>query len=334
MNSTISPILFKSANGPFGDPAFLITPAQWETSLLFDCGNLQHLKPRDLQRIRWLFLSHLHIDHFIGFDQLLRARLFSDIPLTVYGPQGTTRTLAHRLQGYAWNLTSDSPFVVRSFDLHTSEPISGLEFSCSHGFQPVVLKSDSESPSADHSIELAKGATVQSHLVEHGVACLCYRLNLINPPKFSLEKAQELGLNPGPWVRELILGQPITMEVQGATRSQNWLSKELLALPACSSLGYLTDTQITPPLAEHLARFFHRVDLLLSECAYLKEEAELAAQHLHMTTENVGTLAKRSLTKKLWLFHLSRRHLKNGGGAHLNQVRAIFDSTDLVDPKL
>src|SRR5687768_7604026 len=86
------------------DPALLVTLPQSAEQWLFDCGDLHPLPLADLQRITTLFLSHGHIDHWIGLDQVLRAQLFNDHTLRVMGPSGTLQMLASKLQGYAWNL--------------------------------------------------------------------------------------------------------------------------------------------------------------------------------------------------------------------------------------
>ncbi len=317
------------AGGPFDDPALLVTPTNSDHALLLDCGTLHGLKTRDLQKVRWLFLSHLHIDHLIGFDHLLRVRLFSSIPLTVYGPPGTLAVLAHRLQGYAWNLTSGSPFVVRVFELGSDSPSS--QFRCHDSFVASSIKDLGEAPEPDGTVRLAKDLFVTSHPVEHGVPCLAYRVNREFPPKFSLETAQSLGLTPGPWVKNLISGEPVRCLVEGQERDESWLSAQLLSPPRQYGLGFLTDTKLNPALSAQLADFFCGVDLLCSEAAYLDGEAEMAEKNLHMTTTQVASLAQACETRELRLFHFSRRHQETGPEPHLREVRAGFTNSYLLD---
>src|SRR3546814_15349560 len=67
-------------------------------------------------RIRDVFVSHTHIDHFIGFDQLLRILVGRDRTLRLFGPAGFLDQVEHRLAGYSWNLVhryaTDLVFVV------------------------------------------------------------------------------------------------------------------------------------------------------------------------------------------------------------------------------
>lgn len=328
------PLNLQPAGGPYDDPALLATLPNRETALLFDCGSLHGHKTRDLQKVRWVFLTHLHIDHLIGFDQLLRVRLFSPLPLTVYGPPGTVRALTHRLQGYAWNLTSGSPFVIRVFDLG-SPPEVGREMACHHRFRPRRCSDSAwvDLPDAQGRVELEPGTVVDCMEVDHGVPCLAFRLERRSAPKFSLETAQRLGLRPGPWTGELIAGLPVELEVQGQRRQAPWLRQHLLAPPACHRFGFLTDTRLPAPLLERLAAFYQGADALCSEAAYLDEERDSAALHGHMTTHQVAELALRSGLQRLLIFHLSRRHREQGPARHLQEIGALFPEVELLGPR-
>lgn len=315
------------AGGPFDDPAVLVTPNNWRESILLDCGTLSNIKTRDLLRVKWLFLSHLHIDHLIGFDHLLRVRLFSPLPLLVFGPPETTRVISHRLQGYSWNLTSGSPFEVHVTDLDPGAT-QVTRFRCHHQFQAEPL--DLENSLQNRRVELSPHTSVAWHPVKHGVPCLAYRLDQHRLPRFSLERAQSLGLQAGPWVRTLTEGLPLSLLVGEEQRDHKWLARELLETRAPNSLGYLTDTLLDGPTRQGLTEFFQGVDWLISEAAYLVEEEALARQNLHMTTHQTAGLAKECGAKALALFHLSRRHLESGPEKHLAQAREVFPETTLL----
>lgn len=319
----------KPAGGPFHDPALLVSVKNQKSSILFDCGTLFGLKTRDLMKVEWLFLSHLHIDHFIGFDHLLRVRLFSDLPLNVVGPPGTSQALFHRLQSYTWNLTSGSPFIVRALELDQHEISNFQIFPCHDRFLP---SSQSVEPILDSSgaLSLFDGVRLRWHPVEHGVPCNSYRLERFFSPKFSLETCKSLALEPGPWVKKLTEGGDFELEVDGTIRNSQWLSEQLLTPVPSESLGFLTDTVLNPRLHERLAVFFRGVTTLACECAYLRRDIELANQNQHMTTEQVASLAKESESEELLLFHLSRRYQESGPDEHLIETRAVFPATRLL----
>lgn len=62
-------------NDPFDDPGLYVDLVFERRALLFDLGDLARLGPRKLLRISNVFVTHRHMDHFIGFDQLLRRLL-------------------------------------------------------------------------------------------------------------------------------------------------------------------------------------------------------------------------------------------------------------------
>jgi len=60
-------------NGRKGDPALYIETLFEKHAVLFDLGDLSNLPPRKIHRLEHVFVSHTHIDHFIGFDRVLRV---------------------------------------------------------------------------------------------------------------------------------------------------------------------------------------------------------------------------------------------------------------------
>ena len=95
------------ANGPFDDPGLYIPFVFQKRALIFDLGDISRLLARDLLKISQAFITHTHMDHFIGFDRLLRLMLGREINLALAGPPGFLNNVAGKLAGYAWNLVDE-----------------------------------------------------------------------------------------------------------------------------------------------------------------------------------------------------------------------------------
>ena len=95
MKTSVRPRLL---NGQTGDPALLITLRWQGRSLLIDLGRIDRTPAAVLYGIEAVFVSHAHMDHFMGFDQLLRLFLARDTTLRLYGPEGIADCVAGKLR--------------------------------------------------------------------------------------------------------------------------------------------------------------------------------------------------------------------------------------------
>jgi ribonuclease Z len=91
-------------NGPFDDPGIFIPFLFQNRALIFDLGDINCLSSRDLLKISHAFVTHTHMDHFIGFDRLLRTALGREKTLALFGPEGFIKNVEGKLAGYTWNL--------------------------------------------------------------------------------------------------------------------------------------------------------------------------------------------------------------------------------------
>ena len=92
-------ILPQLVNGPEGDPAVYANFKYERRAILFDMGDLHLMSARSLLKLTHVFVSHTHVDHFIGFDQVLRLHLGRGKTLALYGPAGFADHVEAKLRG-------------------------------------------------------------------------------------------------------------------------------------------------------------------------------------------------------------------------------------------
>ena len=86
-------------NEPLGDPGLFIPFLHQKRAIIFDLGDIYSLSARDILKIGHVFVTHTHMDHFIGFDRLLRHMLGREINLALAGPPGFLNNVAGKLAG-------------------------------------------------------------------------------------------------------------------------------------------------------------------------------------------------------------------------------------------
>jgi ribonuclease Z len=115
------PLLHASlVNGRSGDPAVYIETLFERRAILFDLGDIATLPARKIHRLEHVFVSHAHIDHFVGFDRLLRILVGREKTINLYGLHGFINHVHYKMQAYRWNLVDrylcDLKFVVTEID--------------------------------------------------------------------------------------------------------------------------------------------------------------------------------------------------------------------------
>ena len=118
-------------NDPFDDPGLYVDLAFERRALLFDVGDLGGLAPRKLLRVSDAFVTHLHMDHFAGFDQLLRRLLGREKVIGVHGPAGIINAVEHKLKAYTWNLIEgyDGNLTFRVTEIDEAGRLTTAQFS-------------------------------------------------------------------------------------------------------------------------------------------------------------------------------------------------------------
>src|SRR6185295_9137180 len=108
-------------NDSFGDPGLYVDFRDERRAIMFDLGDLTALAPRKLMRLSHVFVTHTHMDHFAGFDHLLRVVLGRKPRIVVFGGPGFTTQVEHKLAAYTWNVVHryDMELVIDAREVRT-----------------------------------------------------------------------------------------------------------------------------------------------------------------------------------------------------------------------
>ena len=157
-------------NDPFSDPGLFIPFLFEKRALMFDLGDLSSLSPKDLLKVSHVFVTHTHMDHFIGFDTLLRTLLGRDKTLHLFGPPDFFQHVEGKLAGYTWNLVSEyeNDFVLKVNEVH-QDRIYTKTYICQDRFQP---KNAPSSRLFSGNLLEEPSFSVHGVLLDHRIPCL------------------------------------------------------------------------------------------------------------------------------------------------------------------
>lgn len=316
-------------NGLTGDPAVCVSFTQTGESLLFDAGTLENLSNRELLKIRVVAITHTHVDHFIGFDRLIRVNVPHFRTLEVVGPTGITANIRGKLAGYTWNLLEPDQLTFIVHEVSRSGAVISSVLSNTSNFETRPIgetPAGAKKTGADVATTIPlrnSDYTLRAITVDHGTDVLAYHLSM--PASAGINKAElkASGLRPGPWISDLqrmatngeIAG---ALEIEGTNHDALGLADRLIEPKKGESLTYVTDMAFTEINVQRLqALLDHPTDLLICEANYRAEHKKKARDKSHLTTRQAALIAALLPARKLQIFHISNVY----GGDSESSVR-------------
>lgn len=306
-------------SGLLDDPILLLRTRPNSRHFMFDCGQVHHLAKRTFTHLDAIFISHAHMDHWMGIDSVVRQLIAAGKTVDIYGGPGIADKFEHKLRGYHWNLAEE---YWSSFRVHEvfADRIGCDLFSGAEGFQRQSLP-----VSARHGAQIYRTdyLEVLSDCCSHRVNSLVFRVNERSAYMVDADKLQQLQLQPGPWLGELkrcFLQQrnfPAELKIlQGAKGDEReirvtdvkGLAEQITKLQIAHSIGYISDIGFTAENREKIYRLLQGVDLLISECTFLREAKERARASWHLCTEDVNELLAELRPRFFLPMHLSRSY--------------------------
>ncbi len=306
-------------NGPFDDPGLYIAFIFEKNAILFDLGELHSLSSRDILKVSHVFVTHTHMDHFSGFDRLLRLFLGRNKTISLYGPKGLISNVTGKLAGYSWNLVDsyDNFFSLNITEVHPDRLIC-CRFSCRNRFvpeTPVV-----EKPFSDVLVE-EPGWIVSTAILDHGIPCLAFSIHEKFHININKDRLESLGLEVGPWIMDfkqaLFAGNDLSSVFQVIDAKQperhisytlGWLSREIAAISSGQKITYITDAVFSTGNIDKIVDLAKGSDHLFIEAAFLEAHRQIAEDKYHLTAWQAGTLARMAEVRQFTIFHHSPRY--------------------------
>ena len=307
-------------NRPFGDPGLYLDFLFARRAIIFDLGDLTPLSARKLLRISEIFISHTHIDHFIGFDALLRIMLGREKRVRLFGPPGILQQVEHRLASYSWNLVGSYPteFTIAVHELHPDGTGRRAEFCSRRAF---AREAEGAFESSDGVILDQENFRIRAAFLEHSLPCLAFAFQEKRHVNFMKNRLAELGAPTGPWLSELKAAvlrdepddTPITASGAGGAGETAFrlgdLRERVLQVVRGEKIVYVTDAAFTPGNRERIVALAQGADYLFIEATFLDVDRERARERAHLTARQAGELAREAGVARVIPFHFSPRHL-------------------------
>ncbi|WP_017187380.1 ribonuclease Z [Alkalibacillus haloalkaliphilus] len=262
---------------------------------LFDCGEAtQHQilnTPIKPRKINKIFITHIHGDHIFGLPGLLSSRSFQE---------GTSTLEIYGPKGV-------KEFIETALSVsqtHLRYTIKYFEVTDGVLFEDEQIKVT--------AMSLVHGVPSYGFLIEEA--------DQIGPLLPS--KLKEKGVQPGPIFQEIKNNEVITLDdgtkiIRGEVTGPDILGRKV---------AILGDTLPFDDVIE----FVRDADVLVHEATFTHEDAKLAQQYNHSTSEQAAKIAKEANVKQLLLNHISSRYQQEQLQQELEHLKEIIKHVTYV----
>ena len=244
-----------------------------------------------LKRLNKILITHSHLDHILGLAGLISTMVRWETmeEMHIYGGADAVERIRDLL------------FSVVLRGSRTAVP---LVF---HKLTPGVIFED-------------KSLSVSCFPVTHrGTDSYGFKFEEKGRRPFLAGKAAELNIPAGPWRKDLVNGQSVTLP-DGRIIDAEAVLGEYKPGTTVVTVG---DTGN----AMELLPYVRGADALSIESTYLEEEAEMAKLYSHLTAKMAAELAREAGVGRLFLTHVSRRYREKD---ILEEARNVFPETEVA----
>lgn len=315
-------------NGSTGDPVLLIDYPGRDDAILLDGGDNCALSLERLADLRAVFITHHHVDHFIGLDRIVRANIDADKTVTIHGPVGTIAKIYERINAYEYPFFPFQKIVLDLVEIETDH-LRVARVDCGQRFpRPEVREVPREGPCVFSTDTLA----VEACFADHTVPCLSYAVQEKPGLYLDLPALRAAGGRIDKQTLRVLedLRQGTTREQPIMVGEQSLSAAEFAERFVVSStgakLGFVTDTAMSPMARPRLLELVRGAQRLYCDAFYLEAQAASAEKHRHSTARRAAELARDAEVEELVLIHFATRYA--GRYAQLvDEAQQIFPRT-------
>ena len=262
---------------------------------LIDCGEGTQIQLRNqkikFSRIKHIFISHLHGDHFYGLVGLISTfRLLGRTSdLNVHGPKGIKEIITLQLK--LANSWTNYNLFFHELDSKTSQ---------------IIFEDDDllvKTIPLDHRV-YTNGFLFQEKSGQR---------------RLDIQKIEDFNIKPYDY-QNLKLGKDLIIEEGKIIQNQ---SLTLEPHPV-KNYAFCSDTSYN----ESIVPLIEFVDLLYHEATFLDSHANLAKKTKHSTAKQAAKIAKLSEVKRLILGHFSSRYKDKS--QFITEAKSVFDKVELA----
>lgn len=261
--------------------------------MLIDCGEGTQVRLRrekiKFSRIRHIFISHLHGDHYFGLIGLLStfSLLNRTAELHIHAPQGL-------------------------------EEIIKLQLRVSHAFTsyPLIFH-QLDSRKAERILDNDK-LTVETIPLSHRVYTNGFLFKAKpGDRKLLIDKVQNLDIDKA-YYKSIVKGKDVETRDGRLIKNED-LTEDPRPAP---SYAFCSDTVFKPDIVPQIAG----TTLLYHESTFLEEQEHLCEKTKHSTAKQAGIIAQKAGVQKLILGHFSARY-KNLS-LFEKEAQVVFDNVE------
>lgn len=302
----------KQVNSPFEDTAFFLRNTYKTEPFLFDCGRIGGLTNSEVQSIREIFISHTHIDHFYGFDRILRGTLLTGKRFRVFGPPGIIKNVQGKIDSYTWNLIKSYTVSYEVIELNMDrKEYRTAVFAAENGLERVE-------GSIKHSeLELGSGFKLDFEFFDHRVPSVGYRVTEPDMVSVVKEKIEGSGFVSGKWLKTLkdkVLTGEMDCDIEAETPDGTKTVKvaeaadKLIEYVKSQSVTYITDIAPSYENVTKAVKFAKDSTILLIEGMFMKQDVLHANFKKHLTLELSKYIFHESGSQFARFFHFTPRY--------------------------